>query len=934
MEDEYKTREQLIKELAELRQQSADFKSSETDLRLQIEIMRNMAEGVILIRVSDGAIVYTNPKFEEMFGYGLGELIGKNISIVNAPNDKNPEEVAAEIQKCLRENNVWQGEVYNIKKDGTPFCCYANVSTFNHHYHGEVWVDVHTDITERKKAEESLRESEATIRALMDSPVDYVLLLNPHGIILDINKTGAQIVGRRVDELIGMCVYDLLLPELANNRQARIDEVLRSGVPIRFEDERAGRWYDHSIHPIFDTKGKVAKIAIIARNITERKQTEEELKKYREHLEELVEQRTTELKKTNEELQLEIAERKRAEEALRVSEEKYRLVADFTYDWEDWLDPSGKYIYVSPSCEWITGYHRDDFLDPDLLIKITHPDDRELVREHFREVLSGGVEIQHMDFRIITLSGQMRWISHYCQPVYGKDGSFLGRRSSNRDITERKKAEQNLQQLTDELKRYNVELQRVNDKLKAEIQIRERMQKALELSEERYKRMVGAVTAYTYSVQFSRGHAIYTEHSTGCLPITGYSPDEFKSDPNLWHSMIYPDDKIMVENIIKEILAGHKAPTIEHRIIRRDGTVIWIRNTMVPYYNGDGALIRYDGLIEDISDRKQAEEELKRMSDELARSNADLQQFASIASHDLQEPLHVIAGFVKLLEKRYKDKLDTKAQEIIGFTIEGVKKMQQLIKDLLEYSKAGTKDLTFKPTDCSFVVDESISNLRAAIEENGALCTHDELPTLIVDASQMSRLFQNLIGNAVKFHGEQPVRVHVSAERKRDEWVFSVQDNGIGINPQHIERIFDVFQRLHTREEYEGTGIGLAICKKIVERHDGRIWVKSEPGRGSIFYFTIPIRAASDDLSNKRRHVRVKQEIPFNFNYRGENFVASTMDISEGGLSAKIFGKPTFEIKNILELPIGDLRVKAKVKWVKSFSEHCLVGFQKLVVNM
>ncbi len=362
--------------------------------------------------------------------------------------------------------------------------------------------------------------------------------------------------------------------------------------------------------------------------IVNRRRAEKELEKQHEHLEELIVDRTSELKKTNKELQLEIAERKRAEEALQMSEEKYRLVADFTYDWEDWLDPSGKFIYVSPSCEWITGYRRDEFLDSELVIKITHPDDRELVRKHVGEVMSGSVEIHHMDFRIITLSGQMRWVSHYCQPVYGKDGSFLGRRSSNRDITERKKAEQRLQQLTDELKRYNVELQSVNDKLKAEIQIRERMQNAFEQSEERYKRMVEAVTAYTYSVQISKGNAIYTEHSAGCLPITGYNPDEYKSHPHLWYSIIYPDDKIMVENTIKEIIVGHKVPSIEHRIIRRDGAVIWIRNTIAPYYNDEGTLIRYDGLIEDISDRKHSEEELKSMSDELARSNADLQQFA------------------------------------------------------------------------------------------------------------------------------------------------------------------------------------------------------------------------------------------------------------------------------------------------------------------
>jgi len=543
--------------------------------------------------------------------------------------------------------------------------------------------------------------------------------------------------------------------------------------------------------------------------------------------------------------------KQKQEQKLVKSEWKFRTVSESANDWEYWLSGSREIVYMSPVSKTITGYSPEEFRNnPDLLMNVIHPEDRTLYTNHVQNFEDDHHE--EIEFRIISRNGQIKWLTHICAPLYMQN-RFLGRRINNRDITDRKKAEEELtkyrehleeliEQRTTELKKTNVELQSINDKLKAEIQVRERIQNALEQSEERYKRMVEAVTAYTYSVQVSKGNAIYTEHSIGCLPITGYSMDEFKSNPNLWYSMIYPDDKIMVENTIKEILAGHKAPTIEHRIIRRDGAVIWIRNTIAPYYNDDGALIRYDGLIEDISDRKHAAEELKCMSDELARSNTDLQQFAYAASHDLQEPLRVIAGFVKLLEKRYKHKLDTKAQEFIGFTINGVERMQQLIKDLLEYSQVGTKGLNLKPTDCSFVVEESISNLRASIEETGALVTHDELPILMVDASQMTRLFQNLIGNAIKFHGEQPSRVHVSAERKGDEWVFSVQDNGIGINLQHIERIFDVFQRLHTREKYSGTGIGLAICKRIVERHGGRIWVESEKGKGSTFYFTIPNR--------------------------------------------------------------------------------------------
>ena len=573
----------------------------------------------------------------------------------------------------------------------------------------------------------------------------------------------------------------------------------------------------------------------------ERKQAEEELRKYREHLEELVEKRTAELKTINEKLQLEIRERKRAEEALQKSEEKYRTVADFTYDWEEWIDPSGKYIYVSPSCEWITGYRPDEFMaDPDIVIKITHPDDRDLVEEHLREILSGSIAVHNIDFRIINRSGEERWISHYCQPVYNKDGNFLGRRASSRDITKRKEAEEELKQLADELERYNVELSTINGQLETEIGVRIKTEKALKESEERYKKMVGAITSYTYSVDLSQVGAISTQHSMGCIPVTGYNPGDYESDPCLWHRMIHSDDRMMAENSIKEILAGREVPPIEHRIICRDGKVVWVRNTMVPHYDANGRLIRYDGLIEDITERKRAEEELRKMADELARSNADLQQFAYAASHDLQEPLQVVAGFVNLLAKRYKGKLDEKSGEFISHTIDGVKRMETLIKDLLAYSKVGTKGKDFKPSNCSLVIKEVLVNLQAAIEESNAIITDDALPTVMADTSQLSRLFQNLISNAIKFRGKSKPRIHISAEQKGDEWIFSVGDNGIGIDLKNAERIFIIFQRLHSWQEYPGTGIGLAICKRIVERHGGRIWVEPEPGKGSTFYFTIP----------------------------------------------------------------------------------------------
>jgi signal transduction histidine kinase len=244
-------------------------------------------------------------------------------------------------------------------------------------------------------------------------------------------------------------------------------------------------------------------------------------------------------------------------------------------------------------------------------------------------------------------------------------------------------------------------------------------------------------------------------------------------------------------------------------------------------------------------ERMHAVKELEQMADELERSNADLQQFAYAASHDLQEPLRSVAGFVGLLAKRYKAKLDSDADDFIRYTVDGVRRMQTIIRDLLEYSRVGTNSGESKPVDTSSVVRKAISNLQAAIKDSGSTVTHDDLPTVIADEPQLVRLFQNLIGNAIKFKGKDSPKVHIAAAKRDNEWIFSVKDNGIGIDPEHAQRIFVIFQRLHTREEYPGTGIGLAICKKIVEQHGGNIWVESEPGKGSTFFFTLPRREAA-----------------------------------------------------------------------------------------
>ncbi len=241
-------------------------------------------------------------------------------------------------------------------------------------------------------------------------------------------------------------------------------------------------------------------------------------------------------------------------------------------------------------------------------------------------------------------------------------------------------------------------------------------------------------------------------------------------------------------------------------------------------------------ILEDLDDEKA---KMEAANLELRRSNAELEQFAYVASHDLQEPLRMISSYTQLLESRYKDQLDEKAKRYIFYAVDGATRMQGLISDLLLYSRVGSHPRPLLRIDSHAALGEAIRNLGAAIAESHALVTNGDLPLVHADRVQLAQVFQNLIGNAIKFRGALSPRVHVTARREGATWQFCVRDNGIGIEPRHFERIFVIFQRLHSRDEYPGTGIGLALCRRIVDRHGGRIWLESEPGKGSAFFFTL-----------------------------------------------------------------------------------------------
>jgi PAS domain S-box-containing protein len=276
---------------------------------------------------------------------------------------------------------------------------------------------------------------------------------------------------------------------------------------------------------------------------------------------------------------------------------------------------------------------------------------------------------------------------------------------------------------------------------------------------------------------------------------------------------------------------------------RKDGSEFPIEIMLSPLESAEGILVT--AAIRDISVRKKSEEHLVKTVRELKRSNDELQQFAYVASHDLQEPLRMVASYTQLLAKRYKGRLDSDADEFIAYAVDGSSRMQGLIQDLLTYSRAGTNGKELHEISSENALGEALANLRATIKEGGAVVTHDSLPAITTDDTQLAQVFQNLVGNAIKYRSAEVPRVHVSAKKNGgNEWIFSVRDNGLGIDPQYFERIFVIFQRLHGQKEFQGTGIGLAICKKILERMGGRIWVESQPEKGATFFFALPERDA------------------------------------------------------------------------------------------
>jgi PAS domain S-box-containing protein len=627
--------------------------------------------------------------------------------------------------------------------------------------------DLSVDVEKQSIAEES------RYRGLLEAAPDAMVVVNQCGDIVLLNLQAEKQFGYRRDELLGQPVTNIIPKGFA-------ERLIADG--LRSDEDALAQRIDTGIELTAHRKdGSAFPIEIMLSPLESA-----------EGILVIAAIRDTSVRKVAEKHLAEIEGKRRlVEEALRQSEEQYRLLLDGVQDHAIFMiDPQGLVVSWNAGAERIKGYRAFEIIGRNFSCFFPQED---VARGRPEEVLritaaSGRHQEQGMRLR---KDGSQFLASVTLTALRDAGGNLRGFSEFSHDLSESKESGA----------KYRALLEAAPDAMVVVDQ---------------------GGNIVLLNLQAEKQFGYYRDELLG-QQVTNIIAEGFAE------RLIADGIRTPAEALAQQIGTG-----IELIARRKDGTVFPIEIMLSPLENAEGILVT--AAIRDISLRKTVEAELR----ELARSNDDLAQFAYIASHDLQEPLRMVASYTQLLSKRYKGKLDSDADEFIAFAVDGATRMQRLIQDLLAYSRVGTSTKQLLDTSSEVALQQALKNLRGAIEDSGAEVTYDPLPSVLAEEMQLVQLFQNLIGNAIKYQSPGVPRIHVSAAKDGEKkWTFSVQDNGLGIEPQYFERIFGVFQRLHKREEFAGTGIGLAICKKIVERHGGSIWVVSQPGKGSTFRFTL-----------------------------------------------------------------------------------------------
>jgi PAS domain S-box-containing protein len=887
-----------------------------------------------IVAVTDvqGTITYVNDKFCTISQYSRDELIGQNHRILKSGH--HSKEFFGQMYDAIAKGTVWHGEIKNRAKDGSIYWVETTiVPLVGPDGKPQQYVSIRTDISKSKLAAEALvgktlelsrqaeelsrsrqaletqtrmLQSEARYRGLLEAAPDAMVVVNPTGEIVLLNVRAENQFGYSRDELIGQQVRDIiphgfaerLIADGTRSAAEALAQQIGTGIELIGQRKDGTEFpLEIMLSPLESAEGILVTAAI--RDISVRKSAEEHLARMEER-------------------------RRLGEDALRESEERYRLLLDGVQNYAIFMmDPRGQILNWNAGAERIKGYSADQIIGQNFSCFFPPA---EIERGRPEEILSmtaasGRHEEQGMRVR---QDGSQFLASVVFTALRDADGNLRGFSEFSHDLSERKESEARyrglLEAAPDAMVVVNVAGEIVLLNVRAE---KEFGYSRDELVGQKVKNIIPEGFAERIIADGTRSatEALAQQIGTG-IELVGRRKDGSGFPIEIMLSPLESADGILVTAAIRDIsvrktaeihlarmegryrglleaapdamvvvnvageivllnvraekefgysrdeLVGQKVKNIipegfAERIIadgtrsaaealaqqigtgieligrRKDGSEFPIEIMLSPLESAEGMLVT--AAIRDITERKESDEHLAKTVEELKRSNDDLQQFAYVSSHDLQEPLRMVSSYTQLLAKRYEGRLDSDADEFISFAVDGCNRMQGLIQDLLAYSRAGTNERKLREVPSENALQKALINLRAAIKQSGAVVTHDALPAVTTDEAQLTQVFQNLVGNAIKYRRAEDPRVHVSAARDDGNgWTFSVRDNGLGIDPQYFERIFILFQRLHGRDEFEGTGIGLAVCKRIVERMGGRIWVESQPEKGSTFYFALP----------------------------------------------------------------------------------------------
>ena len=807
--------QQLAERTAQLEAAKAAL-AQEAASRQQTEnAFQHTSIGMALL-APDGSWLRVNPALCEIVGYSEQELRALRFQDITHPDDLDTDLeyvrrlLAGEIQTFQREKRY-------IHRRGHIVHIALSVSLVRGEQGQPLYfVSQFQDITDRKNAELAVERARRFLDGVLEGIPQPVFVKDSQHHWVLLNTRYCELIQRDRNTLLGKSDPDVYPPEQAAQFWAEDDEALRSDRPL-FSEAHITR-PDGSTAWLLKSKQRVeladgVYVVGVAIDITSQKQ---------------------------------------AEMALRESEQRVRAIADNVPALIAYVDAERRYRFVNRTFERWYGVPGDRALGRSVR-EILGDQGYGMVRQYSDRVLAG----ERVAFeRTLTECDVQRHVETVLVPDFAESGRVAGYYVLMSDITERKQLEDSLRRLNEDLERRvarrteELSFQRHQAVLQAQqaALARDRAEQAEQQLATKVDELQAAHTAAERSAARLRGvlesamDAIIAVDESQRIVLFNAAAESMFGCPRA-EAIGAPVEQFIPERS----RAAHAAHinefgrvSVRSRRMAADRIVTGLRRTgeefpidaSISQLTENGRKL-YTVILRDVTERVRAQEALER-------SNLDLQQFAYVASHDLRTPLRAIGGFIELLHKKYAVHLGEDAVELTQRAIAGARRLDRLIEDLLSYSRLGSRGQRFESTDCRVVFDDAVRLLEAAVREAGAEVTADPLPTVLADRAQLVQVFQNLIGNGIKYHGERSPKVHVSAARQDDAWVFSVSDNGIGIDPKHHERIFEIFRRLHTRHKYPGTGIGLAVCRRVVHGHGGTMWVNSEPGAGSTFFFTIP----------------------------------------------------------------------------------------------